>query len=49
VLWETTGFNKLVADINDRIAYERTGVERIAENPPSCVTENVSGLLAFSQ
>jgi tetratricopeptide (TPR) repeat protein len=49
VLWETTGFNKLIADINNRIAYERTGVERIAENPPSCVTKNVSGLLAFSR
>ena len=49
VLWETTGFNKLIADINGRIAYERTGVERIAENPPSCVTDRLSGLLAFSR
>lgn len=49
LLWETTGFNRLLAAIDDRVAYERLGVEQIAENSPTCVTENLSGLLAFSQ
>ena len=49
VLWETTGFNKLVADIDGRIAFERAGVEQVAKNPPTCVTDNSARLLAFAQ
>jgi len=49
LLWETTGFNRVLTAINDRVAYERLGVEQVEENPPICVTENLSGLLAFSR
>jgi len=48
LLWETTGFNKLLADIDARLAYEKSGVEQVASNPPICVAHNPGRLVAFT-
>jgi TolB-like protein/DNA-binding winged helix-turn-helix (wHTH) protein/cytochrome c-type biogenesis protein CcmH/NrfG len=48
MLWETTGFNRLLTAIDNRVAYEKMSVEEVEKNPPKCVAENHGGLLAFA-